>query len=330
VLQHRRNAPSSEEVATANTSARSLLVLPPKTAAARRSLSLEDSPGTALARRDAMATPRLERSEGREGSVVDSDDAVDRPAGFAVAVKHGLDRAIAAILLVALLPVLLVLALTVRLSSPGPALDRQRRVTRGDQDFELLKFRSMYASCGTDANYAARRFVDSGLAPGGLEGRDTLTAVGRFLRRTSLDELPQLINVARGEMSLVGPRPERSELVELFAREIRGYRDRHQVRAGMTGLAQVRGLRGPTSLRARVRCDRDYVANWSLSLDLRILVGTVFATDHLTTTVRRRPRVGVELVPCPHQTSRQSEGQAGGPRLETGTATSPAPAALNV
>jgi lipopolysaccharide/colanic/teichoic acid biosynthesis glycosyltransferase len=256
-----------------------------------------------------MATPRLERSEGREGSVVDSDDAVDRPAGFAVAVKHGLDRAIAAILLVALLPVLLVLALAVRLSSPGPALYRQRRVTRGDQDFELLKFRSMYASCGTDANYAARRFVDSGLAPGGLEGRDTLTALGRFLRRTSLDELPQLINVVRGEMSLVGPRPERSELVELFAREIRGYRDRHQVRAGMTGLAQVRGLRGPTSLRARVRCDRDYVANWSLWLDVRILVRTV------SPMVARRAQGDVESVPHPPETSRQSEGQAAGPRF---------------
>jgi hypothetical protein len=165
---------------------------------------------------------------------------------------------------------------------------------------------------------------DSGLAPGGLEGRDTLTAVGRFLRRTSLDELPQLINVVRGEMSLVGPSPERSELVELFAREIRGYRDRHQVRAGMTGLAQVRGLRGPTSLRARVGCDRDYVANWSLWLDVRILVRTVFPM------VARRAQGDVESVPHPPETSRQSGGQEEGPGFVAGNATSRAPAALNV
>jgi lipopolysaccharide/colanic/teichoic acid biosynthesis glycosyltransferase len=256
---------------------RELRITARRPAAARSSRTLEDAPETAPAVGRRTGSPRLERPERRQVSAVDSSELVARPAGFAIAVKHGLDRVIAAILLVALIPALLVLALAVRLNSPGPALYRQRRVTRGDHDFELLKFRSMYTTGGGEADYAARRFVESGLAPGGIEDRDRLTAVGRFLRRTSLDELPQLINVVRGEMSLVGPRPERSELVELFAREIRGYRDRHQVRAGITGLAQVRGLRGPTSLRARVDCDQDYVTNWSLWLDLKILVRTVFA-----------------------------------------------------
>jgi lipopolysaccharide/colanic/teichoic acid biosynthesis glycosyltransferase len=219
----------------------------------------------------------------RDRSLVDGDrDATaearaDSPPHLALTIKHGLDRVIAALLLVALLPTLVVLALAVRLNSPGPVLYRQRRVTRGDQDFELLKFRSMSVTGGCDADYAARRFLQSGLAPGGIEERDRLTAVGRFLRRSSLDELPQLINVLRGEMSLVGPRPERSELVEFFAQEIRGYRDRHQVRAGITGLAQVRGLRGPTSLHARLQCDQDYIGNWSLRLDLEILIVTLFA-----------------------------------------------------
>jgi lipopolysaccharide/colanic/teichoic acid biosynthesis glycosyltransferase len=154
-------------------------------------------------------------------SAPDSDESVEGPAGFALAVKHGLDRVIATILLVALIPALVLLALAVRLSSPGPVLCRQRRVTRGGRGFELLKLRAMYATRGGE-DCATRRFIDGGLAPGGIEERDRRTAVGRFLRRTSLDELPQLINVVRGEMSLVGPRPERSELVELFAHEIRG------------------------------------------------------------------------------------------------------------
>jgi lipopolysaccharide/colanic/teichoic acid biosynthesis glycosyltransferase len=253
-------------------------------AAARRSRGPEGTGATTPALGRGAATPRLARSQERQVSAGDPGESVDGAAGFAIAVKHGLDRVIAAILLVALIPALLVIALAVRLNSPGPALYRQRRVTRGDQDFELLKFRSMSVTCGSDADCAARRFVESGLAPGGIEDRDRLTAVGRFLRRTSLDELPQLINVVRGEMSLVGPRPERSELVELFAHEIRGYRDRHKVRAGITGLAQVRGLRGPTSLTARVRCDQDYIGNWSLWLDLEILVRTVVAI----TVVRER------------------------------------------
>jgi lipopolysaccharide/colanic/teichoic acid biosynthesis glycosyltransferase len=113
------------------------------------------------------------------------------------------------------------------------------------------------------------------MAPGGVEGADRRTPLGRFLRGTSLDELPQLINVLRGDMSVVGPRPERPEFVELFAREVNRYDDRHRVKSGITGWAQVNGLRGQTSIADRVEWDNYYIENWSLRFDLRILVLTV-------------------------------------------------------
>jgi lipopolysaccharide/colanic/teichoic acid biosynthesis glycosyltransferase len=115
----------------------------------------------------------------------------------------------------------------------------------------------------------------SDVGPGGVEGADRRTRVGTFMRRTSLDELPQLLNVLRGEMSLVGPRPERPEFVDLFGSRIERYDDRHRVKSGITGWAQVCGLRGKTSLRDRVEWDNYYIANWSLALDFRILVMTL-------------------------------------------------------
>src|SRR5204862_3955085 len=108
-------------------------------------------------------------------------------------------------------------------------------------------------------------------APGGVEGEDRRTPVGRFLRSTSLDELPQLLNVLRGEMSLVGPRPERPEFVELFRQDIVRYGDRHRVKSGITGWAQVHGLRGQTSLAERVESGDYYIAHRSRGLDLKIL-----------------------------------------------------------
>jgi lipopolysaccharide/colanic/teichoic acid biosynthesis glycosyltransferase len=114
-------------------------------------------------------------------------------------------------------------------------------------------------------------------APGGVEGEDRRTLVGRFLRRTSIDELPQLVNVLRGEMSLIGPRPERPEFVELFGRDIARYGDRHRVKSGITGWAQVHGLRGQTSLAERVEWDNYYIAHWSLVLDLKIALLTILA-----------------------------------------------------
>jgi lipopolysaccharide/colanic/teichoic acid biosynthesis glycosyltransferase len=114
-----------------------------------------------------------------------------------------------------------------------------------------------------------------GLAPGGVEGADRRTRLGSLLRAISIDELPQLINVLRGEMSIVGPRPERPEYVQQFVAEVHRYDSRHRVKSGITGWAQVHGLRGQTSIADRVELDNFYIQNWSLLLDLRIILMTV-------------------------------------------------------
>jgi lipopolysaccharide/colanic/teichoic acid biosynthesis glycosyltransferase len=183
---------------------------------------------------------------------------------------------------VLLSPVILCAALAVRLSSPGPALFSQRRVGRDGKVFNFYKFRSMRVRPGdSDPDHEDLTALDFLLggdtAPGGVEGVDRRTGVGRFLRGTSLDELPQLFNVLKGEMSLVGPRPERPEFVELFRQDIVRYGDRHRVKSGITGWAQVHGLRGQTSLAERVEWDNYYIANWSLGLDLKILAMTFIA-----------------------------------------------------
>jgi len=187
------------------------------------------------------------------------------------AVKHTSDRVVASLLLVALAPLLALIAVAVRLSSPGPILFRQPRVGRDAREFDLLKFRTMRDAVAGEARFERER----GLAPGGVEGYDRRTRVGRFLRRTSLDELPQLLNVVRGEMSIVGPRPERPEFVEMFDRDVHRYQDRRRVRSGITGWAQVHGSRGQTSLADRVELDNFYIEHWSLSLDLKILLLTL-------------------------------------------------------
>ena len=166
------------------------------------------------------------------------------------------------------------LALAVRLDSPGPILFRQRRVGLDGQEFDVLKFRTMRVGPPPTANGFR---PEPGCAPGGVEGDDRRTSLGRLLRRTSLDELPQLLNILRGEMSLVGPRPERPEFVAEFEREIPRYGDRLRVRCGLTGWAQVHGLRGQTSLEDRVEWDNFYIEHWSLWLDVKILVMTVAA-----------------------------------------------------
>ncbi len=199
------------------------------------------------------------------------------PRGFQFAIKHGFDRVLALILLVLLTPVLVLIALAVRLSSGGPVLFRQRRVGRDGKDFDLFKFRSMRMQSDTDELGPIEHMLNGDTAPGGVEGDDRRTAVGRLLRSRSLDELPQLFNVLRGEMSLIGPRPERPEFVELFGRDITRYDDRHRVKSGITGWAQVNGLRGQTSLSERVAWDNYYIAHWSLGLDVKILALTLVA-----------------------------------------------------
>ncbi|HET7379510.1 MAG TPA: exopolysaccharide biosynthesis polyprenyl glycosylphosphotransferase [Gaiellales bacterium] len=215
--------------------------------------------------------------------------AVD-PKGWQFAVKYALDRIAAAILLILLSPLLAAIALAVRVNSPGPVCFRQRRVGRDGKVFDLYKFRSMRVSAPKYV-VAATRMPQAGegervttlvhdVAPGGVEGADRRTTVGRVLRRSSLDELPQLLNVLKGEMSIIGPRPERPEFVELFDHDVTRYGDRHRVKSGITGWAQVHGLRGQTSLAERIELDNYYIAHWSLGLDLKILLLTLAALFH--------------------------------------------------
>ncbi len=200
--------------------------------------------------------------------------AVDRD-GWRFGLKHALDRVLAAVALVLLAPLLALLAALVRLSSPGPVLFRQERTGRDGRLFELLKLRTMIEADDAAVYAMYPELAPRGVAPGGVEGIDRRTRVGRLLRRTSLDELPQLVNVLRGEMSLVGPRPERPEFAELFRHEIERYHERHRVRAGLTGWAQVHGSRGQTPLAERVELDNFYIEHWSLALDLKIMLLTL-------------------------------------------------------
>jgi exopolysaccharide biosynthesis polyprenyl glycosylphosphotransferase len=195
-----------------------------------------------------------------------------RPRGRSFSAKHFFDRTVAGCAVAVLAPLLLSFAAAVKLTSRGPVLFRQRRVGRDGKEFDLLKFRSM-APLAADAGFA----LGAGRAPGGIEGIDRRTAVGRVMRRTSLDELPQLFNVLRGDMSLIGPRPERPEFVELFVRDVTRYDERHRVKSGITGWAQVHGLRGQTSLADRVEWDNYYIEHWSWQLDMKILALTVIA-----------------------------------------------------
>ena len=195
------------------------------------------------------------------------------PLGWQFACKYAADRVLALVLLIATLPLLVGIALAVKLTSRGRVLFRQRRVGRDGKVFDLLKFRSMCVELEPDPSFEPA----PGAAPGGVEGTDRRTSIGRVLRRTSLDELPQLINVLQGDMSLVGPRPERPEFVELFCSDVNRYGDRHRVKSGITGWAQVHDLRGQTSLSDRVEWDNFYIENWSLWLDCKIILMTMAA-----------------------------------------------------
>jgi exopolysaccharide biosynthesis polyprenyl glycosylphosphotransferase len=195
------------------------------------------------------------------------------PRSWQFAIKYAVDRLVAALLLVIVSPVLLAASVAVWASMGRPIFFRQKRAGLDGRVFEILKFRSMRPPCTADAAGA----LAPGMAPGGVEGVDRRTRVGAVLRRTSIDELPQLWNVLRGEMSLVGPRPERPEYVALFSRQIDRYGERHRVKAGITGWAQVHGLRGRTSLSDRVEWDNYYIENWSLWLDVKILLLTIIA-----------------------------------------------------
>ena len=177
--------------------------------------------------------------------------------------KRTADVVGSALLLVLLSPLVLLCAVGVKLSSPGPVIFTQRRVGRNKRPFCMYKFRSMRVNDQQDRAWSARR--DS-----------RRTGFGAFIRKYSLDELPQLWNVLRGDMSLVGPRPEIPHFVDRFKDDVPLYMVRHQVRPGMTGWAQINGLRGDTSIKKRIEYDIHYIENWSVWLDLQILLITVF------------------------------------------------------
>jgi Undecaprenyl-phosphate glucose phosphotransferase len=183
--------------------------------------------------------------------------------GINALAKRAFDVILSALFLALLSPLMLLVALLVKLNSRGPVLYRQERVGLDGKPFPMLKFRTMRDGAEQDGP----RFADP--------SDPRVTRLGSLLRRTSIDELPQLFNVLAGDMSLVGPRPERPIFIDKFRRHIPRYQLRHMVKSGMTGWAQIHGLRGQTSIEKRVEYDLYYIEHWSLLLDLRILARTL-------------------------------------------------------
>ena len=174
------------------------------------------------------------------------------------------DKLLSSVILILISPVMVLIALGVKLTSPGPVFYRQERVGLNNQPFNMLKFRSMPVDTEKE-----------GISWGGASTKTT-TRFGQFIRKTSLDELPQFVNVLKGDMSIVGPRPERPMFVEQFKEEIPDYMKKHLVKAGITGWAQVNGWRADTDLKTRIEYDLYYIENWSLLFDLKIIMLTIF------------------------------------------------------
>ncbi len=181
--------------------------------------------------------------------------------------KRAFDVVVSGFLLLVTAPVMVLCALAVRLTSPGPVLFKQKRVGLGGDPFEILKFRTMEVNDDSETTWTVHQ-------------DPRITPVGRFLRPTHLDERPQLWNVLRGDMSVVGPRPERPAFVDKFSATVDGYEDRHRVPVGLTGWAQVNGYWGDTSIEDRARLDNRYIDSWSLWTDLKILIRTVPTLFH--------------------------------------------------
>lgn len=160
---------------------------------------------------------------------------------------------------------MLIVTIIIKASSPGPLIFKQTRIGLHNKEFKMYKFRSMRVQ---DKKEEKKAWT--------VENDPRVTAIGKFIRRTSIDEMPQLFNVLKGDMSLVGPRPERPFFVDKFKEEIPRYMIKHQVRPGLTGWAQVNGYRGDTSIRMRVDCDLYYIENWTLALDFKIIMLTFF------------------------------------------------------
>src|SRR3989441_4567943 len=186
-------------------------------------------------------------------------------SGWNRVLKRVFDLVFGALALALAAPAMLAVTVALKLTSPGPVLYRQERMGVDGRRFRMLKFRTMRMEAEAETGPVWARPDDP-----------RRTGLGAFLRRTSLDELPQLFNVLRGEMSLVGPRPERPRFVEEFRRRVPGYMLRHKVKAGITGWAQINGWRGNTSIERRIECDLYYIERWSLGFDLKILLQTLW------------------------------------------------------
>jgi len=189
----------------------------------------------------------------------------ETPMDFRRFIKRSLDVTFSILVLTLLSPLLMILSFLVLMSSRGPILYRQERMGLNGQVFNMLKFRSMPVTAEQDSG-----------AVWAQEGENRATPIGKILRRTSLDELPQFINVLKGDMSVVGPRPERPVFIHDFKEKIPRYMQRHKMKAGITGWAQVNGWRGNTSLEKRIQHDLYYIQNWSLLLDVKIMLMTVW------------------------------------------------------
>ena len=189
--------------------------------------------------------------------------AISQDITFNRLVKRIMDVCIALLALVVLSPLMLVVALAIKLSGPGPVLFRQIRVGRDRREFVMCKFRSMVPNNESDTAWSSTR-------------DKRVTPLGAFIRKFSIDELPQLFNVLKGEMSIVGPRPELPYFVNQYKYTIPRYMVKHQVKPGMTGWAQVNGYRGDTSIEKRIEHDIWYIENWSVLLDIRIIIMTAF------------------------------------------------------
>ena len=179
--------------------------------------------------------------------------------------KRAIDIICALVLLVCAFPFMLVTAVLIKLYDGGPILYKQVRCTLDQREFHILKFRSMKTDAEKD-----------GVARLAGKNDSRITPIGKFIRKCRIDELPQLINILRGDMSVVGPRPERPQFVEKFKEEIPRYMVKHQVRPGLTGWAQINGYRGDTSIKRRIEHDIFYIENWTMSFDIKIMFLTIF------------------------------------------------------
>lgn len=187
-------------------------------------------------------------------------------------IKRTFDILASLVSLLVFSPVLIITAILVKLTSKGPVFYGQERVSRDNKKFIMLKFRTMKIDAESKSGPVWAR-----------ENDPRRTSIGAFLRKTSIDELPQLINILKGDLSVVGPRPERPHFVNKFKNEIPRYTERHKVKGGLTGWAQANGLRGDTSLEERVKYDLYYIENWTLWFDIKIIIKTALEIFHHTT-----------------------------------------------